>query len=748
MPPTPLRGRDSRISAPSSRGVYSSSGDASGPLTHPRLARLSQGSQEASHRRAAREVRIGGDSGSGGKPNGGKQFGGGQFGGGQFGGGQFGKGQYSPSRNRKTPPRARLSGDSTTALKGGGKGVHSKSRSSLSPSTPQRTNWSPPRSPPSGSGAGSSSTTRQFDSDLFTSSPADALTMGRIGPQQTILKLRRQLEETHLQATSAKSGLARSDAVILELRKAVRELRADVTRAEEERDGAIQAKGDSLKRAERLGRDLSVQRSVAAEKEREVIDLRSRLERTRREANGNEIVGELQLRLDRAHAQILTSDMKLKEREDAEDERSRETQRRLEAVEAGWREALDESRVECEGLKAELQRRNEVVSGVEEKARDLEAVLAESDKDLEISREQLKERDGVLDIAEELDARVLELEKEVRERDTKITKMKWRLKSCEEDRENPTERSRDKSSSGRSSTSAGRMRAELEEMTLNFGTAEMELANVKMTLHDTEKKIQEVLTERDELRDKLKRNENRDTERFERLATELESTKKEMMDQNEQHTVSDSKQSNMIKRMPQQVPEAKESDGALERHIGERVLMNGPPSESEQSCLSEYKCLVEEMEEQLDVAKEEVHKLRKRLSQQDKDRHRSPVDIRSEVVELRMKLAEHEAKLEGVEARERRLKAVYGAQKSLETRENRLNAVYKNQKLLEFQSLELTANRDILIKENKKQTEEIERLIKEKEAGLQHAEDLTQRAEKTEKEKEFLEEEKYFMRKS
>jgi chromosome segregation ATPase len=107
--------------------------------------------------------------------------------------------------------------------------------------------------------------------------PADALAMRREGADSVIAKLRQQLEGAERSAASSKSAVAKSDAVILELRSTVRQLKRQLEKVQQQpRDG--------------MSQDGSTNRDA--------------------------VIGELQVQLDRAHAQILTADMIRKELED------------------------------------------------------------------------------------------------------------------------------------------------------------------------------------------------------------------------------------------------------------------------------------------------------------------------------------------------------------------------------------------------------------------------------------------------
>ena len=125
-----------------------------------------------------------------------------------------------------------------------------------------------------------------------TMTASDALSMRQNGSEATIVNLRKSLDDATARDQAAKAALAKSDAVILELRSSVRQLKRQV---------------DSL----RAGEQADFQHL-----EQEISDLQQKLHETQASSAKNEKVGELQVQLDRAHAQILTADMVRKELED------------------------------------------------------------------------------------------------------------------------------------------------------------------------------------------------------------------------------------------------------------------------------------------------------------------------------------------------------------------------------------------------------------------------------------------------
>ena len=135
-------------------------------------------------------------------------------------------------------------------------------------------------------------------------------------PEGSLQALRRSLQEAERRDATAKAALAKSDAVILELRSSVRQLKRQA-------EGLLQTRNDSEARAEALQRELvNLQQSADMTLQREQETHRSRVQRLESElivTNSqakDQVVGELQVQLDRAHAQILTADMVRKELED------------------------------------------------------------------------------------------------------------------------------------------------------------------------------------------------------------------------------------------------------------------------------------------------------------------------------------------------------------------------------------------------------------------------------------------------
>ena len=150
-----------------------------------------------------------------------------------------------------------------------------------------------------------------------TSGSTAATTSSTTAPSNgDVTSLRRALEDANNRDATAKAALAKSDTVILELRGSVRQLKKQIEKLtlEKEQSDALQAKyRQELDRMQQ-----SAEYSLQQEQEnheRSLQELKSQLAQSETQSR-EAIVGELQVQLDRAHAQILTSDMVRKELED------------------------------------------------------------------------------------------------------------------------------------------------------------------------------------------------------------------------------------------------------------------------------------------------------------------------------------------------------------------------------------------------------------------------------------------------
>ena len=195
-------------------------------------------------------------------------------------------------------------------------------------------------------------------------SAQDALSLRREGPEATISRLRSALEESSQKDNTAKAALAKSDAVILELRSSVRQLKRQLEKVQQEKD--------EMERQQPRGTSQQLPPDAA-------LDAR---------------VGELQVQLDRAHAQILTADMVRKELEDT-----------LEAEQYTWElrvqdqeRQIQELQQDCATLVADLEAVRGQWKESEEKwarqADDLKSQLDKAQKDASHWRSAPKQSDS------------------------------------------------------------------------------------------------------------------------------------------------------------------------------------------------------------------------------------------------------------------------------------------------------------------------------------------------------------------
>lgn len=138
-----------------------------------------------------------------------------------------------------------------------------------------------------------------------------------VGISNDIKTMRRALEEAQNRDVTAKAALAKSDKVILELRSDIKSLKKQIEKltAEKEQGDAMQAKyRHELERLQQSA-EYSLQNQQESHN-KSLQDLKSQLAKRENGQSRDSLVGELQVQLDRAHAQLLTSDMVRKELED------------------------------------------------------------------------------------------------------------------------------------------------------------------------------------------------------------------------------------------------------------------------------------------------------------------------------------------------------------------------------------------------------------------------------------------------
>ena len=145
---------------------------------------------------------------------------------------------------------------------------------------------------------------------------ANNLHLMQDGPEVTVQKLRAGLHEMEQRDATAKAALAKCDAVILELRSTIRTLKRQCENLEAEK-AALERNGTNLEQDFHQLEELAQQEIQKAQDShaREIYQLQALLQNNSAQSHSG-VVGELQVQLDRAHAQILTADMVRKELED------------------------------------------------------------------------------------------------------------------------------------------------------------------------------------------------------------------------------------------------------------------------------------------------------------------------------------------------------------------------------------------------------------------------------------------------
>lgn len=247
---------------------------------------------------------------------------------------------YLPG-NRNNSPQDKRERESTSTVSSGGTGQRQPPHESPPRSSNSNNNSNTANSGNTSSKLGGASGVGGPKSPSRTS-PAmsmtanDALSLRQNGSEATIIKLRQSLDEANQKDATAKAALAKSDAVILELRSSLRNVKRQLeTLQEETKEKSQRQKAESSDKVNQL---------VA-----QVSDLQHQLAISQSSSKDAK-VGELQVQLDRAHAQILTADMVRKELEDT-----------LEAEQYTWElRVQDQERQiaqlqeECDRLQADL----------------------------------------------------------------------------------------------------------------------------------------------------------------------------------------------------------------------------------------------------------------------------------------------------------------------------------------------------------------------------------------------------------
>lgn len=243
-------------------------------------------------------------------------------------------------------------------------------------------------------------------------SSMDALALRRDGAERTLQRLRQALDLAVAREQAAKTALAKSDAVILELRSTIRQLKRQIETA-----AAVASNGG--------GGGASVTSSAEPQQHHHQQQQQSSAVQAE----------ELRLELDKAHAQILTADMVRRELEDTleaeqytwelrvqDQERTiqqlqqecavlqadlQESRTQWKEAEEGWNAELQDLQVKLQaaavgksketGDSAELQRK---LNMLEAERKELQACLDEALKELEAVDAELQ-RDGTVQLRQE-----------------------------------------------------------------------------------------------------------------------------------------------------------------------------------------------------------------------------------------------------------------------------------------------------------------------------------------------------------
>ena len=200
------------------------------------------------------------------------------------------------------------------------------------------------------------------------------------GPNLTMNKLRAALEEAEQRDATAKAALAKSDAVILELRSSIRQLKRSVEQLQRDKD----VSDEHVAHLQQELQQLEITASQAMRNEQEmhglqVHKLKSQLQVSETQSK-EQVVGEMQVQLDRAHAQILTADMVRKELEDT-----------LEAEQYTWELRVQDQERQLVQMQEECKTVEEDLEECRVQWREAEQGWSEENR---ILQEQLQHRDG------------------------------------------------------------------------------------------------------------------------------------------------------------------------------------------------------------------------------------------------------------------------------------------------------------------------------------------------------------------
>jgi hypothetical protein len=182
-------------------------------------------------------------------------------------------------------------------------------------------------------------------------SASDALAMRRDGAEATIQRLRTALDDVTSQDHTAKSSLAKSDAIILELRSLVRQLKRQLDKIQFEKDTAQHEQEATLLQLKQQQEESTSNKAYATVDPNNATSNWDTQTAQTAESARDARVGELQVQLDRAHAQILTADMVRKELEDTLEAEQYTWELRVQEQERTIREWQDQ----CQTLQHDLE---------------------------------------------------------------------------------------------------------------------------------------------------------------------------------------------------------------------------------------------------------------------------------------------------------------------------------------------------------------------------------------------------------
>jgi chromosome segregation ATPase len=203
---------------------------------------------------------------------------------------------------------------------------------------------------------------RPQSSPRVSLSAGDAMALRRDGPDAVIARLRASLEESEARDGQTKTALAKSDAVILELRSSVRTLKRQLERSQEER------------MVQQQEHEATIQQRNASDSESQQRSLIDDAKDSR--------VGELQVELDRAHAQILTADMVRKELEDTLEAEQYTWELRVEDQERMMQEIQHECTTLTEDLEATRSQWEEAEESWSKQVEELKAQVDKAQQEL------------------------------------------------------------------------------------------------------------------------------------------------------------------------------------------------------------------------------------------------------------------------------------------------------------------------------------------------------------------------------